>query len=164
MPANQLFRFDVDLGTSTLVGNTAVPIDGMVFIEGTLYAIGQEAEAMLYTVNQLDASLTAVGSLGIAQNSLFGALTVGADGKLYASVDDRLYGIDAMTGSASAVDATVLDIGYASVTGLAPGAFTPVPEPSTYGIAGSALLLLVGFFRKRSRDKVERARVLTVSF
>ena len=150
-PTNELFMFDSTLGTSALIGNTAVPLDGMVFVGNTLYAIGQEAEATLYTVNQSTAALTAVGSLGIAKNSPFGALTLGADGKLYAAIDDRLFSINQMTGAASWVDANVLDTGYASVSGLAASGFQPVPEPSTYGLAGTVLLIGAGLVRRLRR-------------
>lgn len=152
-PSNELFLFDAELGTSALVGNTAVPLDGMVFVGNTLYAIGQEAEARLYTVDQSTAALTEVGLLGIPKNSPFGALALGADGHLYAAVDERLFRIDQLTGAAMMVDASVLDIGYGSVSGLARQSFQPVPEPSTYGLAGAALLVAVGLIRRFRRER-----------
>lgn len=158
-PSNELFMFDAELGTSALVGNTAVPLDGMVFVGNTLYAIGQEAEAKLYTVDQSTAALTEVGSLGIPKNSPFGALTLGADGNLYAAIDERLFTIDQVTGAAAIIDPNVLDIGYASVSGLAvAGAFQPVPEPSTYGLAGVALLAVVGIVRRVRRNRSDQSQ------
>ena len=158
-PSNELFMFNAQLGTSALVGNTAVPIDGMVFVGNTLYAIGQEGEAKLYTVDQTNAAMTEVGSLGISKNSPFGALTLGADGKLYAAIDDRLYSINPATGLASILNESVLDIGYASVSGLAPASFQPIPEPSTYAIGGAALLVVAGIVRRvrQSRAAAEPA-------
>lgn len=153
-PSNELFSFNAELGTSMLVGNTAVPLDGMVFVGNTLYAIGQEADAKLYTINQTTAAMTAIGSLGIPKNSPFGALTLGADGKLYAAVDDRLFQINSATGLATIIDVNVLDIGYSSVSGLASTAsFQPVPEPSTYGLAGAVLLVVAGVMRRVRRQR-----------
>lgn len=144
--ANDLYRFDLTSGTSVRVGTTGVVLDGMVFSGNNLYAIGQEADAKLYLVNQDTAALSEIGSLGVQNNSLFGALTVGPNGALFGAINDRLYSIDKLTGMASELDPTVLDLGYSSVSGAA---FSPVPEPSTYGIAGAATLMLVGFLRKR---------------
>jgi len=155
--SNDLFRFDLTTGTSVRVGMTDVVLDGLVFSGSTLYAIGQEAEAKLYVVNQNNAALTEIGLLGVENNSLFGALTVGANGTLYGAINDRLYSIDKLTGQASELSADVLDIGYASVSGAA---FSPVPEPSTYGLAGVAGLMLIGFVRrKRAAGKSARPAV-----
>ena len=144
-------------GTSLRIGTTDVVLDGMVFSDNKLYAIGQEANATLYIVNQDTAALTSIGSLGIQNNSPFAALTVDANGQLFGAINDRLYSIDKTTGLASELNANVLDTGYASVSGLAfsPGSpMSPVPEPSTYGWAGAGMLLLVGFVRrKRAQTK-----------
>lgn len=154
-PVNQLFRFDAELGTSTLVANTAIPLDGMVFVGNTLYAIGQEAEAKLYTVDQTNGALSVVGALGIAQDSPFGALAATSNGELFGAINDRLYSIDPITGAASVVNADVLDLGYASVSGLASSpAFTPVPEPSVYALGGVALIVLAKLVRRRSSPVV----------
>lgn len=148
---NDLFRFNLALGTSTRVGTTSVALDGMVFIGHTLYALGQEPDARLYVVNQDTAALTVVGSLGLTVGSTLSALTADSRGQLYAALDDRLFEIDRETGLATAVSEEIQGLGYGGVSGLA---FSPVPEPSTYGIAGAALLgfaTLIRRYRKRAR-------------
>lgn len=155
--ANDLYKFDLMTGTSVRVGTTDVVLDGMVFSGGKLYAVGQESNATLYVVNQDTAALTAIGSLGVENDSPFAALTVDAHGQLFGAINDRLYSIDKTTGLASELSPDVLDTGYASVSGLA---FSPVPEPSTYGLAGVGMLMLVGFLRrKRARGKTATVAV-----
>ena len=148
--ANDLFRFDLNTGTSVRIGTTDLVLDGLAFSNNTLYAIGQESAATLYIVDQQTGALTPVGLLGLAMNSPFGALTAGPNGFLYGSVDDRLYAISPVTGLASELSVDVLDIGFGSVSGLAfaPAGITPVPEPSTYGLMGVAALLIISFVRK----------------
>ncbi len=151
--ANDLFRFDLDAGTSVRIGTTAVVLDGMAFIGNTLYAIGQEAAPKLYIVDQDTAVLTNIGLLGIPMNSPFGALAAASNAELYASIDDRLYMINRSTGTASMLDPDVWDFGFNSVAGLAfstiPDTFTPIPEPSTYGLAGVATLMAISILRRR---------------
>lgn len=152
-PANDLFRIDIAAGTSERIGTTDLVIDGMVFSNDVLYAIGQSGAPSLYTVDQDTAAFTLVGSLGIEMGSPFSALAVDSMNNLFAAVDDRLYQIDSMTGMATVVDPTVMDVGFNSISGLA---FAPerggeaVPDSSA-----SALLVAVGlaglacFRRKR---------------
>ena len=169
-PSNDLFRFDLDLGTSVRLGRTSVVIDAMAFDNNTLYAIGQESMPSLYTVNQSTAALTMVGSLGLAVGSPFSGMTMAPDGRLYAALNDRLYTINKTTGAASVVDVTVLNTGFASVSGLAwmtqqslppitpgpgpmPGpGLTPIPEPSTYGLFAVAGLGALVFLRRKQQN------------
>ncbi len=139
-PANDLFSFNIVNGTSTRIGTTRVgttgtPLDALAFdiTSGVLYALAQ-GDGGLYTVNQTTAALTLVGSLGVNQDSPFAALTFAPDGTLFAAIDDRVYRVNKATGAATVLDATVLDTGFGSVSGLA----ATVPEPT------SMVLVLVG--------------------
>lgn len=150
-PTNDLFRFNVDTGTSVRIGSTAVTLDGMAFVGSTLYGVGQEGTPSLYIVDQNTGALTTVGALGIASGSPFAALTASASGQLYGVIDDRLYWIDSATGAASVVDTDVLDLGFASVSGLAiVPSLTAVPEPTTYGVFGAGVLLVCALLRRRA--------------
>jgi hypothetical protein len=154
--ANDLFRFDLNTGTSVRLGTTDVTIDAMAFWDNTLYAIGQEANATLYTVDQETAALTAVGLLGLELSSPFSGLTFGADGSLFGAINDRLYSIDRLSGVAIQLDPDVLDIGYASVSGLAYAPATPsaVPDAGSYEFAfGASLLLGIGRILRRRKSK-----------
>lgn len=117
--SNDLYRFNLGGGTATRVGTTDVPLDALAFDQNSvLYALGQ-GEGVLYTVDQATAKLTTVGPLGVPQNSPFAALTFGPSGTLYASLDDRLYTVNAATGTATPLNPEALDLGFSSVSGLA---------------------------------------------
>lgn len=124
-PTNDIYTFNIDLGTSQRIGTTGVPIDGLAFDPngGTLYGIG-EGDATLYTISQANGVATPVGSLGVAMNSPISAIAFSPSGNLFASIDDRLYQVNKSTGAATPVSSTVLDFGVSSVSGLtfAPGA------------------------------------------
>ena len=77
---------------------------------------------------------------------------------MFGAINDRLYSIDKTTGLASQLNADVLDTGYASVSGLAfSPAMSPVPEPSTYGLAGVGMLMMVGYVRRKRQTKIATA-------
>ena len=145
-PVNDVYSFDITTGTSTRLGSSSVAIDGLAFDGNTLYALGQ-GDGRLFTVNQSNGSLSPVGSLGVDQNSPVAGLTVGQNGALFGAIDDRLYRIDKLTGAASPVDASVLDFGFSSVSGLAA---TSVPEPGTWALISVGLAALGFCRRKRS--------------
>lgn len=117
---SMLFSLNLTNGTSQKIGATDVPLDALAFNPaGVLYALGQGA-GKLYTVNLTNAALTQVGTnLGVPMNSPFAALAFTPDDRLIAALDDRLYSIDPMVGSATAIDTNVVDIGYSSISGLA---------------------------------------------
>jgi len=120
-PVNDLYSFNLSSGSSQKIGSSPLPIDALAFdAHDTLYALAQ-GEGVLYKVDQSTAGLTAVGNLGIAQNSPFAAMTFAADGTLVAVIDDRLYTLDKLTGMATPYDAMALDVGFSSVSGLAFG-------------------------------------------
>lgn len=161
VPTNDLFRFDLTTGTSVRLGTTSVALDGLAFFGNTLYGIGYEAAPRLYTVDQNNGTLTAIGPLGLELGSPFSALTFGASGQLYAALDDRLYTINRLTGAAAPVNASIPDFGFGSVSGLAAApapAITAVPEPSTYGLVAAAGLGWVVWVRRRRRAAAESQR------
>lgn len=155
-PTNDLFRFDIAAGTSVRIGSTSVTLDGLAFVGNILFGLGQEGDASLYIVDQNTAALTPVGMLGLMSGSPFAALASGPTGLLYGAVNDRLYSIDATTGLATEISASVLDFGFSSVSGLAIAplaAVGAVPEPSTYGLIGGAFLMLGIFLRRIRKSK-----------
>lgn len=152
--ANDLFKFDLDAGTSMRIGSTAAVLDGMAFVGDRLYGIAQEGTPSLYLVDQDTAELTAVGELGIALGSPFSGLAGTADGSLYGILDDRLLMIDLNTGMATNVDENVLDVGFASTSGLAIGrSISRVPDSHLYGALPLTLLLLITIRRRIASRK-----------
>lgn len=133
---NNLYRFDIATGTSTLVGRSGSTLAGLAFLGGTLYGVGKNDDT-LYTVNQATAALTAVGFLTAMAGSPIQSLTAGPGGQLFGTFDDRLFRIDPLTGLATAVNPDPgSDVGFSSISGLAYiSTAAAVPEP------GSALLL-----------------------
>ncbi|MDQ6655229.1 MAG: hypothetical protein M3Y80_05385 [Verrucomicrobiota bacterium] len=155
-PTNDLYMFKIDdttnLGVSTRIGSTSVPIDAMAFnAAGTLYALG-EGDATLYTINTTTGVATPVGPLGVTMNNPISGMTfapVDPQGvqDLYASIDDRLFKINTATGAATPVSTTVLDFGVSSVSGLVftPGAGT-VGNMSTRIVVGTGDNVGIGGF------------------
>jgi hypothetical protein len=142
-PTADLYTFNLASGTSTRIGSTGQAVDGLAFDGNVLYAVGQ-GDGRLFTVNQSNGSLTPVGSLGVNQNSPVAGLTVGPNGQLYGAIDDRLYTINKLTGAATPVDASVLDLGFSSVSGIA-----SVPEPSTTTLMVVSAGAVLAFLRRR---------------
>lgn len=120
--ANDLYTFNVMTGTSQRVATTSGPIDALAFdTNDTLYALGQD-DTNLYTLNTATGVETLVGPLGVSMSSPFAGMTFGANGRLYAAINDQLYTIDKTTGAATAastLNTNVLDFGFSSVSGLA---------------------------------------------
>lgn len=115
---NGFYTFNLQTGVFVKLGESSVTIDALAFDSAnTLFALAQ-GESKLYRVDQTNGSLTVIGDLGVAINSPIGAMTFIGD-RLYASIDDRLYEINKMTGAATQVSSTVLDFNYSSVSGLA---------------------------------------------
>lgn len=126
-----LYRFDVTTGVSLPLGHTDFVLDGLALDHNTpqtLYALGQgdsglldptTVDTQLYTVDQTTGTLTAVGPIGVPQNSPIAGMTFSADGTLYAAIDDKLYTINTATGAATIVDAATPDFSFSSVSGLA---------------------------------------------
>lgn len=151
-PANDLFRFDLTTGTSTLLAHTSVTLNGLAFVGDTLYGLSKDENPDLYIVDQTNGNLSLVGSLGIDVGSPIAALAANTSGGLVGVLNDRLYAIDETTGQATVVSNDVLDTGYASVSGLTAIPSSPVPESSTYGIVGALGLASLVVFRLRKRQ------------
>jgi hypothetical protein len=140
--ANDLYAFDVTTGSSYRIGTTDESIDALAFdTNNVLYALGQDDEN-LYTVNQSNGEMSYVGYLGVEINSPFSGMTFGPDGTLYAAINDQLYTIDKVLGTATPVSTIVLNFGFTSVSGLA---FAPSPAQLTlFKEAGGYTLYWVG--------------------
>lgn len=130
-PTHPLYSFDATAGTSVLLGNTTMALDGLALDLSTpqkLYALGQgdangadpaTVDTELYSVNQVTGALTPIGPIGVPQNSPVAGLTFSPDGTLYAAIDDKLYTINTTTGAATVVDPATPDFSFHSVSGLA---------------------------------------------
>lgn len=136
-PANDLYRFDLSTGTSTLVAHTVPTLESLAFgPNGTLYGLGK-LDGNLYTINPTTGATTLVGNTGVAVGSPVGALNFDSRGTLYASLDDVLYTLNKANGLATPVNSDpTASVGFSSISGIA--FIKAVPEP------GSVLLLAVG--------------------
>ncbi len=136
--ANDLYRFNISTGTTTLVGTTSDTLEAIAFSGGgTLYGLGKN-DGNLYTVNPATAALTLVGNVGVSIGSPTGGLTFGPTGVLYATLDDSLYTLNPTTGLATEVGSSIPGVtsltGFNSISGLAFAA--AVPEPSSIVVLG----------------------------
>ena len=152
--ANNLYRFDLTTGTTTLISQTADTLSSLAFAaNGTLYGLGQ-GDGNLYTLNPLNGAMTLVGNAGISIGSPVGALTFGTNGTLYGTFDDALYSISTTTGVATAIGDPNVATGFASISGLAfAGASLPsnaaVPEPASMILLGVGFLVPAGLISLR---------------
>ncbi len=116
---------------------------------GTGYAIDAATDTVSFTFDPNFAEFFTLGSLGIDATGL-GSLDL-LDSALYAALStdsslSSLYRIDATTGAASLIG----DFNT-GITGFVATSFTPVPEPSTYGLFGAAFVIgLVALRRRRA--------------
>ena len=153
---NALYQFTPGGGPATLVGATSDSLAGLTFgAGGVLYGLGK-GDGNLYTINPANAASTLVGNIGVGPDpnggvpslSPISALTFSGGG-LFASINDQLYSLNAVTGKATLVapGAGRTGIGFSSVSGIV-GA--PVPEASTV-VSFGVLLALGGVFVLRRR-------------
>ena len=152
-PVNDLYRFDISSGTSSLIAHTSDTLEAIAFGPGgVLYALGK-LDGNVYTVDPTTGVLTLVGNVGISIGSPTGGLTFAPDGTLFATLDDKLYTLDTSNGVATAVGSSdpTMDTGFSSISGLA---FAAVPEASSVislAIGASAMIGL--YVRGRIRHR-----------
>lgn len=151
-PENDLYRFDLSTGTTTLVAKTTDTIEALAFrSDGTLFglakSLGGPADGNLFTIDPTTGAETLVGNVGIPVGSPIGALAFDPNGQLFATLDDKLYTLSTTTGAATAIgnsDPTVSDVGFSSISGLAFVTAAPVavPEPSSVVMVGTGVVAL----------------------
>ncbi len=156
-PVNNLFRFDISTGMSTLVAHTADTLEALAFAPGgTLYGLGKN-DGNLFTIDTTTGAMMLVGNVGVTVGSPTGGLAFGPDGSLFATLDDVLYKLNLTTGAATLVnpDTTgnvVTDAGFSSISGLAFGP-AAVPEPSSIVLCG-VFAAVAGGYRMVRRPRV----------
>jgi PEP-CTERM motif len=139
-------------------------MDGLAFSPGgTLFGLNQAVsqfmgppvEPALYTIDPTTGVATLVGSTGVSGSFGLGGLAFRSDGALFATFtsfgtpDSDLYRIDPTTGAATLIGPT----GFDQLDGLAflgTTTIPTVPEPATYWLLGTALLLPLIRRRKAS--------------
>ena len=153
-PENDLYRFDLSTGKTTLVAMTADTLEALAFrSDGTLFGLGK-LDGNLFTINTTTGAMTLVGNVGISVGSPTGALAFDPSGQLLASLDDKLYTLNTTTGAATPIgssDPSVSDVGFSSISGLAFVSPAAVPEPSSVVMVGTGIVALGLFSWKRSR-------------
>ncbi len=105
---SQLYRIDTATASVTLIGATgqARMIGLVVDTDGTVYAISEEAQSKLWTLNSSTGAATLVGSLGF--NLQEGDMTIDPlTGQMFVAdgTGDKLYTVNKSTGAASLVGA-----------------------------------------------------------
>lgn len=146
--SSTIYSFTTSASSGVTVGsNSTAGIDGLAFDSGdVLFALGQQDDNDLYTVDQSTGALTLIGATGVdGSNSLGGLDFLGS--KLYAVINDSLYTIDTATGTASLIGAT----GFTQVSGIAFLEVNGTPEPGSLGLLGLGLGLagLAGSRRRK---------------
>jgi hypothetical protein len=150
---NDLYSFNIATGKSTLIAHTSDTLEALAFnAYGVLYGLGKD-DGNLYTINTTTGAMSLVGNVGVSVFGDTGGLSFSSNGTLYATINDALYTISTVNGSATAVDPAnpSVGIGYSTISGLAFGPAT-VPEPSSIILSGLAFSSM-GFYAMMRRRK-----------
>ncbi|MBI5461429.1 MAG: hypothetical protein HY941_04495 [Gammaproteobacteria bacterium] len=125
---SSLYRINTETAASTLVGNTGISSNSLVFgADGTLYT----ASRSLYTLNPSTGTATLIGNGGTAYNSSGDLAFIGNDLYLSSVSADYLMRLDRTTGVATYVGS----IGVGAVYGMATN-----NNVDLYGVAGTSIL------------------------
>lgn len=146
MATDNLYTLNPSTGAATEVGSIGYTSGGdLAFVNGTLYLA--TASDQLVKVNTQTGAGTLVGNLGVPE--MYGLATPG-NGVLYGVASTSVYYINTDTGAAT------LDVSYAGqglgqaggesfiTEALPPGTTATAPEPYTWTLAATGLLLLAG--------------------
>jgi len=140
---NNLYEFNLATGATLMHTSTTDTLEALAFNgAGALYGLGK-LDGDLYRIDTTTGAMTLVGNTGVMSGNPTGGLTFGANGTLYATIDDSLYTLNTTTGAATSVMdpatiGTLGGIGVNSISGLAFVNTAAVPEPSTVVLAGAA--------------------------
>lgn len=142
---NNFYRLDLATGTATTLTTTLSQVlDGLEFgSDGNLYALGQNFNTTqrIYRVDTATGALTQVLDTGIVNNAggaVVSGLAAHPDGRLFATLNERIYAINLGTSSVTLVS----DMSGIDISGLAIIDTAAVPEPSTWtmlAVAGAVL-------------------------
>lgn len=103
--SNDLYSFDTDTATETLVGDLGLSSDslGMAFGLGSVLYAFERASQSLFTINTATAASTLVGNAGIGAEDF----TISGDGTIgYATANNNLYSVDLGSGASTLIGAT----------------------------------------------------------
>lgn len=137
--SNDLYSFDTDSATETLVGDLGLGADslGMAFGLGSILYAFERASQSLYTIDTGTAASTLVGNAGINAEDF----TISGDGSIgYATDNSNLYSIDLGTGASTLIGATGLTLdGLTTAQSAVTIAGDMFAAGSVFGADGSSL-------------------------
>jgi hypothetical protein len=152
-PDTNLYTLNPSTGAATSLGSIGVSSAGdLAFHNGTLYLA--DTNGNLDSINLSPLSATVIGAFGSAFDASTYGLANGSNNVLYGIAGTEVFSVNTSTGVGTAVfnygGHGLGDANGAAV--LTEAGFTPVPEPSTFVIAGlGALGFMVYTCRRRKQ-------------